>query len=195
MPATWSIIHGTEIRKRGRGITIGGTLYFWRQLVIVVLVGIVALYFTLIAFGNITDYGTNFAFVKHVMGMDTTFRDGDLMWRAITNSILLHLSYAGLILWETATAVVCWIATVLTIRSFRQSGTAFESARRFTILGLLMSILLWAGAFLTIGGEWFAMWQSETWNGTEPAVRNFTVSGIALIIVLLVGDTGQQTIE
>ena len=64
MPATWSIIHGTEIRKRGRGITIGGTLYFWRQLVIVVLVGIVALYFTLIAFGNITDYGTNFAFVS-----------------------------------------------------------------------------------------------------------------------------------
>ena len=51
-----------------------------------------------------------------------------------------------------------------------------------------MSILLWAGAFLTIGGEWFAMWQSEKWNGTEAALRNFVVSGIALVVVLLVAN-------
>ena len=58
-----------------------------------------------------------------------------------------------------------------------------------------MSILLWAGAFLTIGGEWFAMWQSEKWNGTETAVRNFMVSGIALAIVLLVANGEGRPID
>jgi predicted small integral membrane protein len=58
-----------------------------------------------------------------------------------------------------------------------------------------MSILLWAGAFLTIGGEWFAMWQSTKWNGTEAALRNFMVSGIALAIVLLVGNDEIGTSE
>jgi hypothetical protein len=58
-----------------------------------------------------------------------------------------------------------------------------------------MSILLWAGAFLTIGGEWFAMWQSEKWNGTEAAMRNFMVSGIALAIVLLVANGEGRPID
>jgi predicted small integral membrane protein len=58
-----------------------------------------------------------------------------------------------------------------------------------------MSILLWAGAFLTIGGEWFAMWQSEKWNGTEAALRNFMVSGIALVVVLLVANGEGRSID
>ena len=44
-----------------------------------------AAFFSLIAFGNITDYGTNFAFVQHVMSMDTTFRSPGVMWRAIAS--------------------------------------------------------------------------------------------------------------
>ncbi len=54
-----------------------------------------------------------------------------------------------------------------------------------------MSVLLWAGAFLTIGGEWFAMWQSEKWNGTEVAVRNFMVSGILAIVLLVANGEGR----
>lgn len=40
----------------------------------VALVVAVALFFTLVAFGNITDYGANWQFVRHVMSMDTTSR-------------------------------------------------------------------------------------------------------------------------
>ena len=35
------------------------------------LVCAIALFATLVAFGNITDYGSNFAFVRHVFMMDT----------------------------------------------------------------------------------------------------------------------------
>jgi predicted small integral membrane protein DUF2165 len=40
----------------------GRTSLIWGRLAIVVLLGIEALYFSLVAFGNITDYYTNFAF-------------------------------------------------------------------------------------------------------------------------------------
>ena len=172
----------------------GRTFLLWGRLAIVVLLGIEALYFSLVAFGNITDYYTNFAFVKGVMSMDTTFRDKDLMWRAVDNVALYHIAYIGIIFWESATAVVCWVATVVGARSLRSSAS-FERAQRFSVLGLLMSILLWAGAFLTIGGEWFAMWQSEKWNGTEAALRNFMVSGIALVVVLLVANGEGRSID
>ena len=172
----------------------GRTSLIWGRLAIIVLLGIEALYFSLVAFGNITDYYTNFAFVKGVMSMDTTFRDKDLMWRAVDNVTLYHIAYIGIIFWESATAVVCWVATVVGARSLR-SWASFERAQRFSVLGLLMSILLWAGAFLTIGGEWFAMWQSEKWNGTEAALRNFMVSGIALVVVLLVANGEGRSID
>ena len=57
----------------------------------------VALFFTLVAIGNLTDYGSNFAFVQHVLAMDTTFRSPALMWRAIDVSWAHHLAY-GLII-------------------------------------------------------------------------------------------------
>ena len=155
------------------------------RLAVAVLLSIQALYFTIVAFGNVTDYGTNFAFVEHVMSMDTTFRDEDLMWRAVTSGALHHAAYVGIIAWECATAVVLWAAAVLAGLASISPARGFGPAQRLALLGLLMSILLWAGAFLTVGGEWFAMWQSEDWNGLDAATRVVTFTGIALIVNLL----------
>jgi predicted small integral membrane protein len=43
---------------------------------------------------------------------------------------------------------------------------------------------MWLLAFLAVGGEWFLMWQSTTWNGQAAAFRMFTVLGIVLLIVV-----------
>ena len=39
--------------------------------------------------------------------------------------------------------------------------------------------------FVEVGGEWFLMWQSQTWNGQEAAFRMFTVVGIVLILLVM----------
>ncbi|WP_030253577.1 DUF2165 domain-containing protein [Streptomyces violens] len=142
------------------------------------LTATVALYMALVAFGNITDFDTNRAFVQHVLAMDTTFKDPDLMWRAITSRPLQDAAYIAIIAWETAAAAVLVVATVLwTLRRDR--------ARRLATLGLLMVLLLFGAGFLAIGGEWFAMWQSEDWNGLDAATRNVLLAGIALLVVQL----------
>ncbi|MFJ7206099.1 DUF2165 domain-containing protein [Streptomyces sp. NPDC098789] len=150
---------------------------------VMVLTGLLAAYMALVAFGNITDFGSNRAFVQHVLAMDTTFRDPDLMWRAVGSPTLVYLAYVGIIVWEVLTAAVLTTATVLHGRGLR-SGL-HERARRATTLGLLMLMLLFGLGFLVIGGEWFAMWQSTKWNGLEPAGRNFTLAGIVLLLVHL----------
>ena len=48
-----------------------------------VIVLSVALFALVVAFDNIHEYGANFAFVRHVLSMDTTFHDPSLMGRAI----------------------------------------------------------------------------------------------------------------
>ncbi|MFG3252314.1 DUF2165 domain-containing protein [Streptomyces sp. NPDC048172] len=159
------------------------------------LTGTLALYIALVAFGNITDFGTNQDFVRHVFAMDTTFKDEDLMWRAIGNETVADVAYVAIIVWETVAALVLVAATVLWARSLRHGDRGHERPRRASTLGLLMLLLLFGVGFLAIGGEWFAMWQSEKWNGTEAAARNFMFAGLTLILVHLPArtDTGTGT--
>ncbi|NEB95249.1 DUF2165 domain-containing protein [Streptomyces bauhiniae] len=141
-----------------------------------VLTGVLALYIALVAVGNITDFGTNQQYVRHVLAMDTTFRDDHLMWRAITSTALQDTAYVAIIAWETAAAAVLVWGTWLWARRDH------TRARRFSTYGLLMLILLFGAGFIAIGGEWFAMWQSKTWNGVDAATRVFLLSGVALIV-------------
>ncbi|MEU5052222.1 DUF2165 domain-containing protein [Streptomyces sp. NPDC021096] len=149
------------------------------------LTATVAVYITLVAFGNITDFGTNQEFVRHVLAMDTTFQDEDLMWRAVTNRTLQDAAYVLIIGWEVASAVVLVAATLLWIRGLTRPGHGWAPARRATTLGLLMLMLLFGLGFIAIGGEWFAMWQSAKWNGLQAAVRTVTLAGFVLILIHL----------
>jgi len=53
------------------------------------LVLAIALFYTLLVLNNITDYGSNYEFVRHVLMMDSTFPGNHCMWRAV-NSPLIH---------------------------------------------------------------------------------------------------------
>ncbi|MGO1049541.1 DUF2165 domain-containing protein [Crossiella sp. CA198] len=141
-----------------------------------VLTGVTALYLTLVVFNNLTDFGTNHAFVQHVFAMDTTFKSPNTSWRAITSPALVNIAYVLIIAWEAATAVVLIIATVSWLRS------STEVARRIGSLGLAMMLLLFGGGFIAIGGEWFCMWQSKQWNGLQAALQNVIIAGVALIV-------------
>ncbi|MFI0816054.1 DUF2165 domain-containing protein [Streptomyces sp. NPDC021098] len=155
-------------------------------LVSAVLTGTMALYIALVAFGNITDFGTNQQFVRHVLAMDTTFKDEDLMWRAITSTALQDAAYIAIIVWETLAALVLIASTALWCVSLRGgSGDGARRARRAGTVGLLMLMLLFGAGFIAIGGEWFSMWQSKSWNGLDAATRVFLLSGIVLVLTHL----------
>lgn len=141
-----------------------------------------ALYFTIVVFNNLVDYGTNFEFVRHVLSMDTTFQDSDLMWRSITTSWVHHLFYWVIIAWETVAAVFLWIGTVKGFKFLKTEK--FEKSLNMGIVGLFIGLLLWLLAFMVVGGEWFAMWQSEIWNGQGAAFTMFTITGLVLLITL-----------
>ncbi|QGV77178.1 DUF2165 domain-containing protein [Streptomyces ficellus] len=147
------------------------------------LTATVALSMVLVAFGNITDFGTNQQFVQHVLAMDTTFKDPDLMWRAVTSPALQNAAYLAIIVWEVLTAAVLVLATWLWVAGLR--GGSHGRARRASSTGLVMVLLLFGAGFFGIGGEWFAMWQSADWNGLDSALRYVVLAAVALIVVHL----------
>ena len=67
----------------------------------------------------------------------------------------------------------------------RPGSQGIDTARRLASLGWLLELLLFGGGFITIGGGWFQMWQSDKWNGLQPALQNLVIAGIGLVLVHL----------
>jgi predicted small integral membrane protein len=156
------------------------------------LVFAVALYYSLLVLNNLTDYDSNYQFVRHVLMMDSTFPNNRGMWRAL-NSPMWHTSfYLSIIAWEIITMILCWRGGVNLARSLRGTSQAFNQSKRVAIAGLTSALLMWLVAFLSVGGEWFLMWQSKTWNGQEAAFRMLTVVGIVLLILIQPECEGQR---
>jgi predicted small integral membrane protein len=147
------------------------------------LVAAIALFASLVAFGNLIDYNTNFVFVEHVLSMDTIYPFSTIKYRAITNPALQHTAYAVIIATQVIIAVLCWIGAVTLVRDIRADAGLFNRSKKFAILGLTLGFLLWQVGFMSVGGEWFGMWQSQQWNGVPSAFRFLTVISVVLILV------------
>jgi len=143
----------------------------------------VAIFYSLVVFNNITDYGSNYEFVRHVLMMDSTFPGNRGMWRAIQSPLAHTAFYLSIITWETATMLLCWWGGIRMARALSGTAAAFQQSKGVSIVALTLSLLMWLVAFLAVGGEWFLMWQSKTWNGQDAAFRMFTVVGIVLLLV------------
>ena len=144
----------------------------------------IAVYYTLVVFGNLTDFDSNYQFVRHVLLMDSTFPGNQGMWRAI-HSPSLHLAfYWTIIVWEIASMVLTWWGAANLVRAVRAPANVFNTEKRMAVIALTLSLLMWLVAFIDIGGEWFMMWQSSTWNGQAQAFRMFAIIGLALLLLL-----------
>jgi predicted small integral membrane protein len=161
-----------------------------RSAKLLLLMGI-ALFYTLIVFNNITDFDSNYEFVRHVLSMDSTFPGNRGMWRAQHSSTVHLVFYLSIIAWEFVTGVLLWWGAFKLFRTLREPAVKFNAAKRIPVLALSLSLLMWLVAFLSIGAEWFLMWQSHTWNGQEAAFRMFAVVGLVLLILIQPEADGQ----
>src|SRR5690242_15660453 len=131
----------------------------------ILLTAAVALYLALVVFNNATDYGSNFAFVEHVLAMDTTFPGHAGRWRALHAAWMVHAFYVTIIVWEVAACLLIAAGAQRMWRTRSAASAIFARAKELAIAGLALNLLQWLVAFIATGGEWFLMWQSHTWNG------------------------------
>lgn len=151
------------------------------RLMKIAMVASTAAFALLVVFNNVVDYGTNYEFVRHTLSMDTTFPGNALMGRAITSPALWTLGYWAIIAAEALTGLMLAWAALRLAAALRGPAPAFNAAKSLVLVGAGLGFLLWFGGFMVVGGEWFAMWQSKTWNGQEAAFR-FYISLLAVAI-------------
>jgi predicted small integral membrane protein len=87
--------------------------------------------------------------------------------------------------------MLAWWGGINLARTLRAPAVEFNRAKRIAVAALAASLLMWLVAFLSVGGEWFLMWQSKTWNGQDAAFRMFTVVALVLLLVAQPDSEGQ----
>jgi predicted small integral membrane protein len=135
-------------------------------------------------FNNLTDYGSNFAFVEHVLSMDTTFPDNSLRWRAIQSPALHHLAYWLIIAAEGLAGILCLAGASNIFRHRNDGADDFHKSKTIALWGLTIALALYLIGFMVVGAEWFAMWQSPKWRRSdESAVGRFATVRSELLLV------------
>ena len=141
----------------------------------------------IVTYDNLVDYGTNYEFVKHVLSMDTTFPGNKLTGRAITSPTLWNVFYGAIIAAEALTCVLLGIGAVAMFLAMRSPVSGFQRTKAWVVAGVTLGFLVWFFGFMVVGGEYFAMWQSKTWNGQEAAFR-FYITMLAVLIFVMQPD-------
>src|SRR5690606_17942876 len=136
-------------------------------------------------FNNITDYGVNLQFVRHVLSMDTIFPDASIGYRAIHAPWLQHAAYVLVIAAEAATALLCFVGSWRMWSARKASPADFRAAGSTAINGLVVGMVLYVAGFLAIASEWFGMWMSTEWNAQQ---ASFQFAMVILAGLLLLGQ-------
>ena len=149
----------------------------------ILITSLSCVFLIVVVFNNLTDPDSNYQFVKHVLSMDTTVPGNTLMYRAITSPLLHKAFYAGIIGWEAMTCGLIGTGTLRLWKARRADLATWKKAKGLASLGLTAGLFQWYFIFMTMGGEWFLMWQSKTWNGQDAAFRLFAFMGLTLIFL------------
>ena len=118
------------------------------------------------------------------VSMDTTFRSPAVAWRAIDDPRVWTLGYWAIIAGEALTGLLFAIRRHADARRVAaRRPRSSTGRRRWCTWRRPAGFLVWFLGFVTIGGEWFLMWQSETWNGQEAGLPLLRHDPLVLIYV------------
>ena len=161
-----------------------------------VFVLMVASYYLVVAFDNITNptnpNASNWPFVQGVLSGDGVPADSGFEWRFIDATWFQAVSYIGIMTMEAITGVLLLIAGVLGLRTAR-STSRWAAAQRWTYVGGLAGLVVFFFGFMVVGGNWFIMYLNSKWNGLEPAFQNSVVTLAMLLLVTGVLIGGQMS--
>ncbi|GAA4414047.1 DUF2165 family protein [Nibrella viscosa] len=151
------------------------------RLIKILFSGAVGLYLSLVCLNNVVDYPSNFEFVRMVTQMTDTFSLERNGWRAIHHEGIQYALFILIIGGEFSSALLIFTGVFRMIRRFRAPANEFRQAKQAVTMGLALGVLLWFTVFIAVGGEWFLMWQSKTWNAQN---TGFQLTACFLLFLL-----------
>jgi predicted small integral membrane protein len=145
----------------------------------------VAAYYLVVGFDNITNptnpNASNWPFVKGVLSGDGVPAESGFEWRFIDATWFQAASYIAVMVFETLTGILLFIAGILGLRA-SASSDRWNHAQKLTFLGGFLGLAVFFFGFMVVGGNWFIMYLNSKWNGLTPAFQNSVMTITMLIL-------------
>jgi hypothetical protein len=167
----------------------------WRvaRVVASLFVLMVALYYVVVAFDNITNpvnpNGSNWPFVKGVISGDGEPANTGFEWRFSNAAWFQAAVYVLVIAGESLAGITLLAAGIGGLRG-SANCPRWSRAQRLTYVGGLLGLAVFFMGFTTVGGNWYIMFLNRKWNGLDPAFQNSVMTAMMLVLVtgVLIGS-------
>ncbi len=115
---------------------------------------------------NVMNLETAHATVGYVLGMGENAVYPKSFLPAITNSGLVWAAIGTIITFEYLAGLLLLIGTFKLWGARNSDAMGFDMAKKTTLIGCGVGMLVWFGLFHVIGGALFQMWQTEIGDGS-----------------------------
>lgn len=144
------------------------------KIILVVFVGLNGwLYFA----GNIANWDAAIGFIGHVLGMEGHEAYPTRIFPAVTSDVLVTIALLLILTGEFLVGALSAKGAWDLWRMRHKSADAFNAAKTYALLGTGMTMVVWLGGFVVIGGALFQMWQTELGSGSLNNAFAFAASG------------------
>ncbi len=151
------------------------------KIVLIVFLGLMALFYGL---QNLVNLEAAHQVVSAVLAMANHEYYASSLVPAVTSPIVSGLVLAVIIAGELAAGLVALKGAWDLWANRRAPAAAFNGAKTWALMGAGIGMIVWFGFFLSIGGSWFQMWQTQLGaQSLEGALQYFLCCAIVFVIV------------
>ena len=139
------------------------------------------------ALNKAVDPHTPYQYVSEVLGMQNSFHDPNLMWRAVESPVLIWLAVFVVICTQAMSGIACLWGAVDMLRGWKDTDQ-FNASKDIAIRSLNLVAVFYLLGLLVVCGEWFVVWQNPDSHLLEDAFRGFVM---AMLILFWVRDSDE----
>ena len=156
------------------------------KIILVVFVGLTGLLFVA---GNTANWSAGRELVAYVLSMKDHEIYASHIFPIVTNSRMVTIAYLLILTGELLVGVLSFKGAWDLWRVRKGSAETFNAAKKYSILGTGMALIVWFGGFIVIGGVLLQMWQTQIGAGSFHDSFIFAVSGGLVLLFVSIPDS------
>ncbi|WP_231373968.1 DUF2165 domain-containing protein [Aureivirga marina] len=155
----------------------------------IIIVFLISFYFLFVLINNCLFVEANYNYIKHIVYMDSLPKFVQSQcWRHIPSDLVVKIFYALIVFIETLIFVFTFLGGIKMYRNVKKPALVFNQSKKTALIGITLSVFQWFFVFITIGGEWFLSYLSNSFNAKRAGEDFAILMLLALIFVSLKDD-------
>jgi predicted small integral membrane protein len=160
------------------------------KIILVVFVGLQGLLYVA---GNTANWSAGLQTVGYVLGMEGHDIYGTHIFPPVSNSLLVAMAFLLILTGEFLVGALSLKGAWDLWSARHGSPDEYNASKTYAVLGTGMTMVVWFGGFIVIGGSLFQMWQTQIGAGSFDDSFAIAATGGLVMLFVSMPDTSTVT--